>query len=514
MPTEQIQFEDTDKYLTATIDNQTLDLSVKRIVKTETVITLLNAVDTALNNNINIKASLKANNTPIMKGNVLISILDDNMHIIYQHIVSVSQGNIIDTINNNLKLGKYYLKIEYFGSQFYLPCEYITSFTINKRYVGYKLYTDNIHGYPNDVIDFRIKLFDFYTHQPLSCNIQYSINDISYLTSTNEDGIGILHITIPDVDESKCNIYLSESDTNDEIIIGYKEEEYYNDDGNLRTLKSFTTDIATSIDMDHKGYIYNEEEEILWFDQAYYQDIPENYQSEYNPDFIINSNNTSTTTTQYGYPVVISIIDDTYYREDIIQYIYAEKISTQIGTSSIKNNNNHVIIEGNMFSEYDIKYGTVSLIINGNSLVSHNIDKNGHFILEWDVNNILGNESNNITNNEDYTYALNQRNININIVQDENNEYKVNNTMRTTAYIRTQGDNKVITDGMVYFTIHDVNKNNQEIYRFPTELNNDGEAILLFDISTVGKYYVQAHYCGMFEYLDADSNIEKYTITK
>ena len=142
------------------------------------------------------------------------------------------------------------------------------------------------------------------------------------------------------------------------------------------------------------------------------------------------------------------------------------------------------------------------------------VDEYGHFILKWETDNIFGNENNNIDNYTEYSYALNKRNVNLIITQDDANEYQVGHTLRFITQVTTQGDNKPIIDGMVFFTIHDVNKNNNEIYRLPTELNNNGEAVLLFDVSTAGEYYVQAHYCGIFEYLNADSDIINYTIIK
>jgi len=522
MTTHTIKFTDTDNYLKATIDKQTLDIDVKKIIKLPTYINVLNTLDTALNNDIQIKASLYATDDEdtinIIKGNVSISILDKNMSLLYQHIVSFDKQYILDNIVNNFDFGEYYLKIEYFGNQYYLPCEYLTSFTISKRYINYNIFADNVYGYPNENIDFTLKLYDFQTNRPVSCDIKYTINGLEYFTSTDESGIAILHVTVPDINPDKCHQFLKQIQNTPQEMTTYTEEEYYNDEGNIRILKSFNVIFDDmQIDADHKGYIFDDNEEILWFDQAYYKDMDENYLPEYDPDNIINDEiPTNNNQYLYGYPIEIEIIDDIYYRENIIQYIYANKINTQIGISIIKNNNGITTIEGNIIgsNNTDVQYGIISLSIRNNDVVSSMVDKNGHFILEWETNNIFGNENNNIDNYTEYSYALNKRNVNLTITQDSTNEYQVGHTLRFIAQVTTQGDNKPIVDGMVFFTIHDVNKNNNEIYRLPTELNNNGEAMLLFDVSTAGKYYVQAHYCGIFEYLDADSDTINYTITK
>ena len=116
MTTHTIKFTDTDNYLKATIDEQTLDVDIKKIIKLPTYINVLNTLDTALNNDIQIKASLYATDDEdiinITKGNVSISILDKNMSLLYQHIVSFDKQYILDNIINNFDFGEYYLKID------------------------------------------------------------------------------------------------------------------------------------------------------------------------------------------------------------------------------------------------------------------------------------------------------------------------------------------------------------------------------------------------------------------
>ena len=60
---------------------------------------------------------------------------------------------------------------------------------------------------------------------------------------------------------------------------------------------------------------------------------------------------------------------------------------------------------------------------------------------------------------------------------------------------------------MMVFVLYD---DNEEVYRYATELDDVGNGVFSFNTSKAGNYYVQIEYYGMFGYKDCKS--EKYFI--
>ena len=79
--------------------------------------------------------------------------------------------------------------------------------------------------------------------------------------------------------------------------------------------------------------------------------------------------------------------------------------------------------------------------------------------------------------------------------------------MKFVANVTSQ--DKPVLYGMVTFIIM---QNYDEIYRYITELDKNGEAFFFFDVSTVGEYQVQAKYHSIFEYKASESDIQTYKI--
>ena len=85
--------------------------------------------------------------------------------------------------------------------------------------------------------------------------------------------------------------------------------------------------------------------------------------------------------------------------------------------------------------------------------------------------------------------------------------YVEKHRMKFVATVTTQ--DQPVPYGMVTFVIM---QNYDEIYRYVTELNEDGEAFFFFDVSTVGKYQIQAKYHSIFEYQASESDVKTYEI--
>ena len=62
---------------------------------------------------------------------------------------------------------------------------------------------------------------------------------------------------------------------------------------------------------------------------------------------------------------------------------------------------------------------------------------------------------------------------------------------------------------MVTFIIH---QEDREVYRYVTEVNENGEANISFDISLIGDFTIQAFYHPMFNLLGSESQIVEYTV--
>ena len=63
---------------------------------------------------------------------------------------------------------------------------------------------------------------------------------------------------------------------------------------------------------------------------------------------------------------------------------------------------------------------------------------------------------------------------------------------------------------MVNFII--MNGQDKKIYNYVSELDANGKAYFRFDVSTLDTYKIKAHYYGIFQYQDSDSDIQSYTV--
>ena len=104
---EEIDFQDTDNRVSVTIDNETQRFSIKKINRLSTYIDLEQSLNTALENNIELKASIyyirRNNENETIKlnsdGTVTITIYDGE-NIYYSENKRFIKGDIKDSIKN------------------------------------------------------------------------------------------------------------------------------------------------------------------------------------------------------------------------------------------------------------------------------------------------------------------------------------------------------------------------------------------------------------------------------
>ena len=171
---EDIHFTDSGEKISITIDNETQEIPIKKFNKLPTYIELNQSLNTALESDIQLNASIFYNKTTSQINNdeniIGDNIPDENIHIdtepedMYAYLMSLEhdedrisidgsvvvtiyngeekyhikdtffkKGKIIDSIPNTLPLGSYLMTIEYPGSKYFEPCVLSVNFNIEKR---------------------------------------------------------------------------------------------------------------------------------------------------------------------------------------------------------------------------------------------------------------------------------------------------------------------------------------------------------------------------------------------
>ncbi len=222
---ENIDFIDTDNKVTVTIDNETQELPIKAINRLPIYIDLNQSLNTALENNIQLDASIYYinNETPTKldtDGVVTVTIYN-NDEIYYSKNKHFKKGTIIDDIKNTLPLGLYTMKIEYAGNKYFEPAILTIHFNIEKRLGICKFNKREFYEDIGKTISIGGTLLDEEKNTKVAnCKLFFNFNGQTYTTNTDNEGEFYLTVTVPEpeADKSHCQ-YSDENYSNAFYII-------------------------------------------------------------------------------------------------------------------------------------------------------------------------------------------------------------------------------------------------------------------------------------------------------
>ena len=488
---EDIEFRDADGYLEVRIDNERHYLDIKEIVRKETEIIALKSFDTPLYEYVDIEAYIffpqrdgnlpddltpdvdedgniiyvddemgvidyyHKSDKPVDKGIVTISIYDANQEYLYEtETVSFTNGQISYTSKNKYDLGNYTAVINYDGSKYYAPCNFSSKFSVEKRKVICIFDEESYSAYPNELLPIGITLLDEKTSKPISVAIEYAFNNDEFTSFTNDRGRTSISISMPNVDMEFCN------------------------DSSLP----------------------DGEERNIW---AYYNEDTETW------DYIDDEDITQGESNEDYYELTINIDSDIYQMETAEVHITNKKIPTEIYAFNVNTDESHdfVFIEGDVLAilpdgETNVQYGQVTIGFDefeAESVAS--VNENGHFFINMPVTDIQVLTTNGIDECEIYNDTIIPKETRIKQeingrIFNQGDELKVT---ATCTYISNLAEPIPLEEGMVAFVIKDKDTK-EEIYRYASELDESGEAVMLFNVSKKGSFDVIIHYYGIFEY--------------
>ncbi len=543
---QDLNFRDTDKKVTVQIDNQIKNIVIKELVRKETGFVMLETVDTVLYNpisidmlltiitprdddfdeeseNINDAIDAEDSNIDVItvpKGFVNLKITNLNQNIVYdEQKISFRNGQIKTTMTQGLKIGEYLLIAEFLGNRYYEPTQLTLQFAIGKRKVKCHFHDNVLSGYPNENISLGVTLLDTLNEKKINyCTINYFFAHNNYITQTNEQGYAQLHFSMPSIGSDPCvnNIITNNNIVAQEYVTDEDIDVYWNDDGNIVPIENSEDFGLTKHIRDYEDpfeYIDNQytiNMDPMSFNIALNDEIDdEDDDGEYEQDFFSEQN-------VYIYALKIAIDNNVYEMEEENIYLFVNKYDTNIIAYSQQNDNeNKIIIEGDVINNNDnVEYGVVELYIpNIEYSKQTSLTNDGHFIFEILYSDISVPIFTNDTPTSIEDYSLNHQTkitiIDNNNVNNLTPNYIDKHHLNFSATVQDAMLRDTVTEGMVTFIIY---SNDEEVYRYVTELDDSGEAFMSFDISTIGTYNIQAFYHPMFDYLSSQSKKIEYTI--
>lgn len=530
---EEIRFHDSGKKINITIDNEKQSIPIQTIDKLKTFINLRQELDTPLQENINIDADLYYvpydaevedieyiddeevfadiegntsyielyNNQPQnivdIDGIVTLTIYNEDNSIYIQKDINFQHGHIQDSIANKLRIGEYRATLYYKGNKYFQETLLNIIFNITKRDVNVTFSQEEYYGDITETITIQAKLKDAITNKPVkNCTVKYNFDDDTYSTTSNATGDIFLKVTIPDADEFHCVPYVPSYDEeqNDPGEPYQDEPELYDfdEDGNIieidtpENIPFVPDDIPPSSDTQH--YLNQRD-----------NDVDEKY--------------------EYNYPNASYLIE--LYSDSESYYIHAEtnvvanKLPTELTINQqTEIQNNIVTLGGNVVATYynnlvaNAKYGHVIISFDDTDYVSDPspINNDGNFSTQIDFAQIT--EFNNDTDNTILIpyQGANEQITSITIKKENEGNISIGDAIIVSAKVQSKADKEAyVKDGMIVFILY--NGNNEEVYRYATEIDNVGQGVFLFNTSKKDKYTIKAHYYGIFGYKDSDSNI-------
>lgn len=526
------RYKKSDGILQVIIDDEYQDLEVYEIIKEHTEFLINEEIYATLYNPININLSLihyyesepeeiEETNTLedvgdieeeeelsyVKEGVCELSIIDlSNNEIIDSATVHFYNGIIIQQMSSGLYLGDYILKANYLGDKYYEDTSIAIQFSVTKRDIKCIFDETYLFGYPNEDMSVDVTISDVLNGRKINnCLIDYSFNGMDYTAQTNEYGRATLNFTIPSTNKDNCMTTSTDTDNVDEQADNDTSVDFFLND----TYVTFNNNEREFNDNEEE--IYNEES----LDPEYTVDIVKNTEED---------NDLEDNEIYYGrpeYELSVTVDNDTYeMKEDQMIKIYTQAYDTDITFyASSQNNDRTLHIEGNVIALndqeiYNVRYGKIDFDITD---IPPQPDKTvevtdeGNF--SFDITVVSSYNAGNpvLTDDEIKLYSSPKETITTltnlgdsTVSRNYAEKHKVN--FKTV----TECNGDTIYHGMISFILM---RNYNEIYRYVTEINKNGEAFFTFDISTVGEYQVVAQYHSIFEYNESESNILTYKVT-
>lgn len=536
------RLENTNYKVKVQIDNAIEELTIQSIVKNSTFIYLNQSLNTPLNDDIQLNATLCSivnidddnaltdddvtnnfhypytdvnaienidiasttsfllpNNTQLNKiainGIVNIKIYNDD-DVYYNEDVHFHQGDITASIPNTLPLGEYKCDISFLGNKYYLPYQLTINFNIERRLAICNFKTSSYFGHLTETLYITGTLKDNSTKHTISnCIIQYDFDGKTFSTITDENGVFSIAPTIPDGNILHCNqAMIEEGDIVIELGEPY-EEEYdeeliRDDDGNI-VLKSDIEDI----DVDDTNI--NTDTDTNTIDEVY--EYPADAETQEYQDT--------------SYLITFNIDNDIYYLNNDAINVTVIKAPTYvtIDTGEYDINTRTVTFDGYVMADVldtftDAHYGKIQIAFPTFNY-THNIvkvDTHGRFSTQVNMADVYA-QYNNTDIDELIPY------------QGYNSIYNTNVIIKQDTYNLTIGEpivvevniksvtNELVTDGMVKFDLYD--SGNKLVYTYATELDNTGLGVFMFNTSRAQQYTLKAQYIGLFGYNNSEKTI-------
>lgn len=535
------------KKFSVTIDNQkSNDIEIQEYEKKPTHTVLSQSPNTALDNDILIDAYIyyipsgietvdeehviinQSSDTPIepeydvpiltqidngslavFDGVVTVTIYNGN-EVYYQQNIHFVKGHINTTIENTLPIGEYVLTIEYNGNKFLQPSLLYVNFNIEKRLAQCYIDDTYYHGSPQDGITIQGVIKDAQSNNLVNnCLIDYTFNELTYQTTTNNNGTFTISLEIPETNPEHCTTQIQKEED-------AQPEELYEDES------------IEPIDETNA-------------DEAY--------------------------TNTISHPLIISIDNESYHLDDIEVFIAVDKIPTDITMISTNPNDisNTLNIQGGVIGllkhiDENVKYGKVTIEIPNFNYIKRNINVvDGLFNTDIDLAQIY--QSYNDNDNELVPFdATNNINTSIEVYGDiytegdnrvviyKNDVYiedddrldvttdevsiedddtvevidddmyvegryniviKQGDSFTIQAHVISSYDERV-KDGMLLFSMYRDKDMTDLVHRYATDIDATGVGIFNFNTSMEGTYTLQVKYVGMFNYNSSYSG--KYTV--
>ena len=520
MANDDIHFSDLGKKIHISIDKEQQTITIWDIDKLNTFINLNQPLNTPLQENIVVDASLCAlpYNVPVdtmdetfyddiddesiiepvrYDGLVTITIyLDDKVY--YTNDITFKRGRIQDSIPNTLPLGQYQATIEFAGSKYLKPTTLNIIFEIEKRLAVCTFSESNYFGYPTDTINIKGRLYDSLSNKPIKqCTIHYNFDEVTYVTMTDASGTIDFDVTIPEANQKHClqlvsdDIEITNNDIGDPYQNEYEEYEF-DEDGNIIELED---PIDVEFTPNPNTPALNESSEIF-------------YAEEDSNDVVYEEALNNATTS---YIISISMDNTSYYINEASVNVIVKKLSTH----TTINQATPVIgsigsIMGSVIADYEegnknVFYGNVIISFDDTDYTSDAISvENGIFSTDIDFSKI--NDTYNTSNIEEpivYTKTLEQPTaITIDVDTDS---VQAGEPIIATATVTSDISKEFVQDGMIVFILKN---NDKEVYRYGTRIDSVGRGNFFFNTSTKSIYQLYAYYYGLFGYQDAQSDEE------
>ena len=187
------------------IDNQECSFNIEEIDKMATTFDIIELNDTAISNDIYLKARLRDDDSTIKKGVAWITIYDESNTAVLPEQSVIIDNFIETTIPNTLRAGIYSFQLEYKGDKYHKPTVARKYIRISKRNAICQFEHFEYHVKANSTVQLQATVKDLETLKPLSNYvIQYVFNgEINELT-TNSYGIADFILNIPESAPEAC----------------------------------------------------------------------------------------------------------------------------------------------------------------------------------------------------------------------------------------------------------------------------------------------------------------------